>query len=76
MLSLFVVRREILVVNIWIQKAILLLKIELEKVVLVMHAKSVISNMTRVFEVANNLHPVRKILKRLCKSSLLNLFST
>ena len=44
-----------------------------------MLVKSVTSNTTRIFKVANNLQPVRKILKRLCKSSfelILNMLVT
>ena len=37
-----------------------------------MLVKSVTSNITRIFAVANNLQQVRKILKRFCKSSFLN----
>ena len=39
-----------------------------------MLVKSVPGKTTRVFKVANNLQPIRKILKRLYESSLLNLF--
>ena len=39
-----------------------------------MLAKSVTSNTTRIFKVANNIQTVRKILKRLYKSFLLNFF--
>ena len=39
-----------------------------------MLVKSVTSNTTIIFKIAHNLQPVRKILKRFCKSSLLNLF--
>ena len=39
-----------------------------------MLVKSVTSSTTRIFKVANKLQTVRKILKWLCRSSLLNLF--
>ena len=41
-----------------------------------MLVKSVTSNISRIFVVANNLQPVRKILERFCKSSLRNIFQT
>ena len=43
---------------------------------LVLLDKSVVSNTTRNLILANNLLPVRKILKWLCKTSLLNIFWT
>ena len=53
---------------------ILVLNIELEKVIFSVAVRSITSNITRIFIVANDLQPVRKILKRLCKSALLNIF--
>ena len=41
-----------------------------------MLAQYVTGKTTRIFKAANNLQPVRKILKRLYESSLLNLFWT
>ena len=41
-----------------------------------MLVKSVTSNITRIFVVANNVQPVRESLERFCKSSLLNIFQT
>ena len=41
-----------------------------------MLVKSVTNDITRIFIVGNSLQPVRKILKRLCKSTLLNIFLT
>ena len=41
-----------------------------------MLVKSVTSNITRIFVVANNVQLVRESLERFCKSSLLNIFQT